>query len=414
MLPRGTKLSALTLAIAAAARLWAQTAPEPRSVEPRRSLEPRSPVLASASASPSASAYAWKLPPGFPAPYVPADNPMSEAKVELGRHLFYDTRLSRNGTQSCASCHQQARAFTDGLARSVGSTGELHPRGSMSLVNVAYAKVLAWADPTQTRLEDQALVPMFGEHPIELGLDRSDKWLDALSGNSTYQRLFRAAFPETGAAPAAKPTTPVTRDRVLKALATFQRAIVSARSPYDRYHFERDDSAVPDAAKRGEILFHSRPLSCFTCHGGVHFSNAMGRGDMAPAVEMHNTGLYNLAGPLSYPSENTGLFAITQKPGDVGKFKAPTLRNIAVTAPYMHDGSVATLEEVLDHYAAGGRTLAEGRHRGIGRDNPNKAAAIAGFPLTADQRSDLIAFLRTLTDQSLLSDPRFANPWAAR
>ena len=252
---------------------------------------------ADAAATTTTPTYGWKLPSGFPVPYVPADNPMSDAKVELGRHLFYDTRLSRNGTQSCASCHQQARAFTDGLARSVGSTGEPHPRGSMSLVNVAYATALAWADPTLTRLEDQALVPMYGQHPIELGLDRADTWLDALSRDATYQRLLRAAFPEeTAAGP------PATRDRVLKALATFERAIVSARSPYDRYHFERDDSAVSDAVKRGELLFHSRPLSCFTCHGGAHFSNAMGRGRMPMAVEMHNTGLYNLPGPMSYPA----------------------------------------------------------------------------------------------------------------
>lgn len=383
------RLAGLTFALAAAARLWAQA-------PPASELQPRSEV--------SAPAYAWKLPPGLPPPHVPADNPMSDAKVELGRHLFYDTRLSRNGTQSCASCHQQARAFTDGLPRSVGSTGERHPRGSMSLVNVGYAKVLAWADPTLTRLEDQALVPMFGEHPIELGLDRDGKWLDALSRDTTYQRLIRAAFPSEDG---------LTRDRVVKALAAFQRSIVSVRSPYDRYHYDRDDSAVSDAAKRGEMLFHSRPLSCFTCHGGAHFSNAMGSGRMVMTVEMHNTGLYNVAGLMSYPDENTGLFAFTRKPEDMGKFKAPTLRNIAVTAPYMHDGSVATLEEVFDHYAAGGRTIATGPHRGVGRDNPHKAAAITGFALTPDQRADLIAFLRSLTDEALLNDPRFANPWPA-
>ncbi len=138
--------------------------------------------------------FAWVLPSGFPAPMVPADNPMSDAKVELGRYLFYDTRLSANGTQSCGTCHEQARAFTDGKARSVGSTGQLHPRGSMSLVNVAYARALTWGDPTQVRLEDQALVPMYGEHPVELGLDRSDSWLTALRADRRYQDMFRAAF----------------------------------------------------------------------------------------------------------------------------------------------------------------------------------------------------------------------------
>src|SRR5262245_47034405 len=110
-------------------------------------------------------AYDWHLPRGFPVPPIPLDNPITPAKVELGRHLFYDPRLSGNGTQACSSCHEQSRAFTDGRARSVGSTGQSHPRGSMSLVNVAYADVLTWANSTMTRLEDQALVPMYGEHP---------------------------------------------------------------------------------------------------------------------------------------------------------------------------------------------------------------------------------------------------------
>lgn len=352
----------------------------------------------------AAPAYEWVLPTGFPPPAVPADNPMSEAKVSLGRHLFYDTRLSGNGTQSCATCHQQSRAFTDGRARGIGSTGELHPRGSMSLVNVAYARVLTWANPSQTRLEDQALVPMYGEHPVELGLDRADGWLHALRQDRRYVALFAAAYP--GDQPL------ITKEHVVKAIATFERAIVSARSPYDRYHFDRDEAAISESAKRGEILFHSRPLSCFTCHGGLHFSNAMGSGMSQLPVQLHNTGLYNLAGPFSYPAHNLGAYEVTKRPEDVGRFKAPSLRNIAVTAPYMHDGSAATLEDVLDHYAAGGRTIADGPHRGIGRDNPNKADAIRGFTLTRAQRDDLIAFLHSLTDEPLLSDPRFADPFS--
>src|SRR5262249_40072244 len=267
----------------------------------------------------------WMLPSGFPTPTVPPDNPMSAAKAELGRYLFYDTRLSANQTQSCATCHEQARAFTDGRAASVGSTGEVHRRGSMSLVNVAYAQALTWANPAMTRLEDQALVPMYGEHPIELGLDRTDRWIHRLRADKTYQRLFATAF--TGQ------SEPITRDNAVKSLATFERTIVSARSAYDRYHFDREDGAISDAAKRGEVLFHSRPLSCFMCHGGVHFSNAMGAGRRTTTVEFHNTGLYNLAAALSYPASDTGLFEVTHQSADVGKFKAPTLRNVAVTAP---------------------------------------------------------------------------------
>jgi cytochrome c peroxidase len=346
--------------------------------------------------------WAWQLPTGFPPPLVPADNPMSGAKVDLGRHLFYDKRMSANGTQSCAGCHEQARAFTDGRARSVGSTGQTHPRGSMSLVNVAYADVLTWANPTMTRLETQAAVPMYGEQPVELGLNRSDAWLEVLKQEPVYRRLFHDAFGDDA--------NPMTRDNAVKAIATFERSIVSARSPYDRYHFERDEAAVSEAAKRGEVLFHSRPLSCFMCHGGLHFSSSMGAGERRE-IEFHNTGLYNLAAALSYPSDNTGVYEITRDPKDVGKFKAPTLRNIAVTAPYMHDGSVATLEDAIDHYAAGGRTIADGPYRGAGRDNANKSASIRGFTVTAGQRADLVAFLQSLTDDALLHDPRFADPW---
>jgi cytochrome c peroxidase len=160
--------------------------------------------------------YVWNLPRNFPRPRVPATNPLSEAKAELGRYLFYDTRLSGNNTQSCATCHEQERAFTDGRAQVVGSTGEVHPRGSMSLVNVAYAAVLTWANPSLTRLEDQALVPMFGTHPVELGLPKDEAVLLArLRAESRYQALFARAFGED----------PFSLDHVTQALATFERTI---------------------------------------------------------------------------------------------------------------------------------------------------------------------------------------------
>ena len=184
------------------------------------------------------------------------------------------------------------------------------------------------------------------------------------------------------------------------------------RSPWDRYHYDRDDPAIPESAKRGETLFFSQQLSCFRCHGGFNFS-----GDSVSArqenrtVEFHNTGLYNLSGPLSYPAPSLGTFEYTKSPKDVGKFKAPTLRNIAVTAPYMHDGSIASLDEVLDHYAAGGRTIRSGPYAGTGHDNPNKDPLIGGFTLTAQDRRNLIEFLKSLTDDAVLHDSRFANPW---
>jgi cytochrome c peroxidase len=351
------------------------------------------------------STYQWKLPARFPPPRVPADNPMSEAKVELGRHLFYDKLLSGNQTQACASCHEQARAFTDGKRQAVGSTGELHPRGSMSLVNVAYAATLTWANPSVTRLEDQARVPMFGMDPVELGLpSNEDALLGRLRALPRYVELFAHAFPGPDA---------VSLTHVTQALAAFERTILSGDSPYDRYCNNRDTNAISSSARRGETLFFSQPFSCFRCHGSFTFSGATdfeGRRNELE-VEFHNTGLYNLAAALSYPPPNTGVYAVTHKLEDVGKFKAPTLRNIAVTAPYMHDGSIGTLEEVLAHYAAGGRSIADGPYRGVGHDNPNKNPSVRGFPLGSEDRDDLLAFLRSLTDESLLHDSRFSNPW---
>jgi cytochrome c peroxidase len=348
--------------------------------------------------------YDWNLPPAFPQPVVPADNPMSAAKVELGRYLFYDGRLSRNGTQACATGHRQERAFTDGLGQTVGSTGQVHPRGSMGLANVASAAALRWANPTLTRLEDQALVPMYGDHPVELGLDRSDDWLSMFQRDPVYTALFGAAFP--GA------IEPITRENLVKALASFERSIISSRSPYDRYHFGGDKTALSAAAKRGESLFHSRSLSCSSCHAGFNFSSAVvTAGTPRAEVGFHNTGLYNLPGLLTSPARDTGVYEVSRDPRDVGKFKAPTLRNIALTAPYMHDGSIPTLEDAVRHCSAGGRTIPQGAHACIGRDSDNKKVRITEFTLTDAEQRDLVAFLESLTDKPLILDLRFDNPW---
>ena len=271
------------------------------------------------------SGYRWNLPKGFPRPSVPADNPMTTAKVELGRYLFYDTRMSVNGKAACATCHKQELAFTDGRAVGLGATGESHSRSVMSLVNVAYSAALTWSNPKLTRLEEQALTPMFGEHPVELGLREGDEFLPMLRSDAKYQALFERAFPgEAGR---------FTTSNVTKALASFERSIISGSSPYDRYHYGRDDSAVSDSAKRGEILFFNQHLSCFRCHGGFDFTDAtVSERNPERQIEFHNTGLYNLPGLLSYPAPNVGIYEYTKAPEDMGKFKVPTLRNIAVTA----------------------------------------------------------------------------------
>jgi cytochrome c peroxidase len=245
---------------------------------------------------------------------------------------------------------------------------------------------------------------MYGEHPVELGLDRSDDWLFMFQRDALYVDLFAAAFPGAAA--------PITRENLVKALASFERSIISSRSPYDRYHFGGDETAISAAAKRGEALFRSRSLSCSSCHSGFNFSSAVVTARTPKAdVEFHNTGLYNLTGLLSYPALDTGVHQVTGNAKDVGKFKVPTLRNIALTAPYMHDGSIATLEDAIAHYSAGGRTISEGAHAGVGRNNPNKSAKIKGFVLSEAERRDLVAFLESLTDKPLTLDMRFDNPW---
>ncbi|HET8932530.1 MAG TPA: MbnH family di-heme enzyme [Polyangiales bacterium] len=355
--------------------------------------------------------FKWKLPPGFREPVVPPDNPMNTAKVELGRRLFYDKRLSGNQTQSCASCHQQALAFSDGRATGVGSTGRPHPRGPMSLVNLAYASSLTWANPLFAMgvlpepLERQTQIPLYGDSPVELGLRAQSQAEQRLQEAGVYGELFDAAFPDDP-----EPER-ISALNIGRALAAFERALISGDSAYDRY-LQGDAAALTVEQQRGLALFSSAKLQCSECHKGfaltehVHFE-----GEALSPPRYRNTGLYNLDGKGAYPAPNTGVFDVSMDPHDMGKFKVPTLRNIALTAPYMHDGSIASLSEVVDHYAAGGRTIAEGPQRGVGRDNPLKDPLIHGFEINEAERSDLIAFLNSLTDHEFIANPAFADPW---
>jgi len=348
----------------------------------------------------------WRLPAWAPRPVVPADNPMSAPKVELGRHLFYDRRLSITGGVSCATCHQQNVAFTDGRKVAIGATGETHPRNAMGLANIAYFPVLTWADPTQLRLEAQALVPMFGEHPVEMGLaGKEQDLIRLLRRDPRYERLFRAAF-------AADPD-PYTLQNLTRALATFQRSLVSFDSAYDRYRFGGRRDAISNPAKRGEKLFFSERLACFHCHGGVNFTDAVMHERLEkPELGFHNTGLYNINARGAYPAHNPGLIGSTGKASDMGRFRTPSLRNVAVSAPYMHDGSIVTLSGVIDHYAAGGRSIKAGPERGVGAANPYKSSFVKGFRLSAREKADLIAFLESLTDHAFLANPAHADPAA--
>jgi cytochrome c peroxidase len=349
--------------------------------------------------------YLIELPPGFPPPLVPEDNPLTAAKVELGRHLFYDEQLSGNGTQSCASCHFPELGFSDAVTVPEGSTGELLIRNSMGLTNSAYTSKLTWANPNLDLLEQQIRIPLFGEFPVELGVTgHEDEVLARFADDPYYVELFSAAFPDEA--------EPVSFDSVVKALASFVRIMISGDAPFDRW-LAGDDGAISASAKRGAALFFSEELECHHCHGGFNFSLATRHANTTFTQNaFQNTGLYNLDGMGAYPPGNTGLHEFTLDDGDMGRFRPPSLRNVAVTAPYMHDGSVATLDEVLDIYAAGGRVIPEGEpYAGDGRSNPNKSGFIIGFELDEGQRADVIAFLQSLTDDGFLTNPALSDPF---
>jgi cytochrome c peroxidase len=339
--------------------------------------------------APPVPAYAWRLPPGFPLPVVPADNPMSAAKVELGRRLFHDTRLSSTGLYACATCHRPELAFTDGRARASGVTGESVKHGAMSLANVAYNAAFTWSDPRVHSLESQMRQPLFNEHPPEMGLEGAGRAaVEALAAEPAYRELFATAF-AGGAAP-------ISMDLVIKAIAAFERTFISGRSPFDRYVYDDDRTALSDSQKRGMALFFSPRAGCAQCHSGINFSGPLiYEGSGKAAASYADTGLYDVDGRGSYPQNDRGLIDITHRAADMGKFRVPTLRNVALTAPYMHDGSVPSLEEVVDRYAGGG-------HGSRFQDS-----RIRRLSLSQEERADLVAFLRSLTDREFVDDPRF-------
>jgi cytochrome c peroxidase len=349
-----------------------------------------------------ATAYRWDKPDWVPDPTVPKDNPMSEAKVELGRHLFYDKRLSLNKKMACASCHQQDKAFTDGKALSPGVDGTDGVRSAMMLANVAYLPVLTWSNPNVRQLEKQMLAPMFGTNPVELGMEGKEKELFAhLSADPQYPAMFKESFPQQKGV--------INLSTITKAIASFERSLLSFDSPYDRYKYGGEPQAISDAAKRGEKLFFGEELECSHCHGGFNFTDNIQHARMAyPEVGFHNTGLYNVDGMGSYPPDNPGIRAVTGDAADEGKFRTPTLRNIALTAPYMHDGSIPTLKEVIrNHYAVKGKATHDGKD-----PNPLRDQFIEGFKVSDAEVDDLVAFLESLSDLHFVTNPKFSDPFA--
>lgn len=362
--------------------------------------------LATSLAAQPESTYKWPLPSWVPTPVVPADNSMTDAKVELGRHLFYDKRLSANEQMSCATCHHQNLAFTDGRAVATGVNGEVGSRSSMSLVNVAYLPVLTWMNPQLTSLEIQALIPIFGEHPVEMGMAGRERALwEIFKSDPTYERLFKRAFPEQANQ---GEQALYSLSTLTKALASFQRSIVSFNSLYDKYQFGSQPKALSVSAKRGESLFFGEKMECYHCHGGLNFTDNVVHSRMPfPEMGFHNTGLYNEDGKGRYPTQNPGIVEFTAEPADQGKFRTPSLRNVSVTAPYMHDGSIQTLAEVIkSHYSTKGRSAAES-----GVANPLRSELMVGFDINEDEVKDLVAFLESLTDSDFLTDPTYSDPW---
>ena len=349
--------------------------------------------------------YAWNIPEGFPPPPVPSHNPMTNAKVELGRHFFYDERLSGNGSQACASCHRPEHAFSEPRPRAVGSTGGGNRRNTLALVNVAYNDTLMWAHPGLRTVEQQLLIPMFGDNPVELGITgREDEVLARFRDDPAYRKLYRAAFGGV---------RPLGFTHIIDALACFVRSLVSFGSPFDAYAYDAQDDALDAAALNGLQHFFSERFECHHCHGGFNFTQSSTHENVAiPDVVFHSTGLYNVGGKHAYPREDQGLYDLTGELGDRGKFRAPTLRNVALTAPYMHDGSLADLGAVLDFYAAGGRHVTTGEHAGDGRANAYKSQFVGGFEMTPTERAELLAFLHALTDPAFTARAASLSPFA--
>ena len=299
------------------------------------------------------------LPSGWPEIAWPADNPYHPDKVELGRRLFFDTRLSSDGVISCSWCHSERASFADNHheAMSTGVRQQPTRRNVPTLVNVAFIGPLH-LDGSRATLEEQALGPLLAADEMDM---TPEGIVAVVSADSVYPRLFRAAFG----------SGPITVEKTVKALATYQRTLISTQAPYDAWS-AGDSAALTPEARRGLSLFTGKG-GCAACHMPPLFTDQ----------GFHNIGLDSV-------TADSGRAGVTGAPADAGKFRTPTLRNIAQTHPYMHDGRFRELRDVLGHYNAGGRP------------HPARDGRIRPLGLTYAETSDLIAFLEALTDQAFL------------
>jgi cytochrome c peroxidase len=340
-------------------------------------------------------------------PAFPEDNPPTPEKIALGRQLFYDRSLSGNGSQSCGTCHLQRLAFADDKRTPTGSTGQVLRRNSPGLQNVAYFSTLTWANDALRELERQIPVPIRGDDPVELGVSdgQRDAVLARFDAAPDYVAAFDAAFPDGSSG--------ATLEKIILALATFCRTLVSADSPFDRYT-AGDRTALTESQRRGLALFNGERFECFHCHSGTNLTTSY-RDLRTPSGSIRspffNNGLYNVDGEGGYPLYDQGLYDLTFDSDDRGRFRPPSLRNVALTAPYMHDGSIALLRDVVKHYAAGGRLLEASDYAGDGRTSPLKSGLVRGFEATEREIDDVVAFLESLTDRSFIENPSFSDPF---
>ena len=296
-----------------------------------------------------------QVPTGFPYPTIPADNQPTKNRIELGKKLFFDPILSRDTTISCSSCHHTDKKFTDGLAFSNGINGNQTLRNSMSLLNCAYLPSMFW-DGGIPSLEQQVLAPI--ESPLEMDYD-INKVVARLNNDPIYTQLFLKAYKQL-------PSTYT----LTRAIACYERTLFTSTSRFDDYLYNNITTSLNLSEKNGMIIFMGERGECFHCHGEYNFTD----------YSFKNNGLY-----LFYA--DSGRARITLNQSDVGKFKVPSLRNVEFTAPYMHDGSMATLQEVIEHYDTGGLP------------HPNKSGLLKPLNLTAQEKQDLVNFLKALSDQ---------------
>lgn len=313
----------------------------------------------------SLSSFVFEVPDGFPPMQFPEDNAFSAERWLLGKNLFYDTRLSRNNDLSCASCHKQHLGFADDVQFSPGDNNAPGKTNAPTLANIGYNPYFLFAGGVPT-LEMQILVPIQEHNEFNTNMLTV---IEKLASDPKYVSLSKSAYNREFDAFV-----------LTRSIANFERSLISGNSRFDQ-HFSQQKPNLNASELRGYDLFFSDRTNCFSCHGGFNFTN----------FAFENNGLY-----LDYL--DMGRMLITHNESDRAKFKIPTLRNIAQTAPYMHDGSFEQLEEVIEHYNSGGAA------------HPSKNPIIQPLGLNASEKQDLLNFLKTLTDQSFLSNSHFAKP----